>query len=128
MKYIQSQWRELGPELFLATLLVIILQASGAALTVYVLWRAWQSKPGLEVAFMAVVFAIANIAPFLIWAKPSPKPVEIPEEAFSVGPNSYMKIWATGERVHLVFKNIPMAKISFDKKIAKELANKLSEL
>jgi hypothetical protein len=129
MKFILNQWRELGPALFFVTIIVILIQAMGAALCLYILWRSWNTKPAFDLAIMAILFAIANAAPFFIWARPtSPKSVKIPEEAFSVGPDSYMKVWAVGERVHFVFKNMPMADISFDKKVAEELSRKLAEL
>jgi len=124
MNFILRQWRELGPALFLATLIVATIQMAGSILSFYVLWCAWNSKPGPQVAFMAIVFAIANLMPFFIWAKPSPKPVGIPEEAFSVG-NNYMKVWTSGGRIHLVFRNMPIAKISFDKRVAEELSQTL---
>ena len=129
MKFVRDQWNELGPSLFLVTLFLVLIQALGTGLTIHVIFKAWGSKPWVDLFFMSALLAAANVLCFLVWMKKPRQmnPIEIPQEALTVGPN-YMKIWSDGGRVHLVFRNMPMAKVSFDKRVVPELSQKLGEL
>jgi hypothetical protein len=52
----------------------------------------------------------------------------VPDNAVSAGPNDYMKIWTEGERVCINFRNMPTAKVMFDKRVCGELSERLKDI
>lgn len=81
--------------------------------------------------YLIIIYAIVFLALIIVIVKTNKltrKKAKIPGEAVSIGPDNYMKVWATSNRINFVFRNIPEAKICFDRRVAKDLAEWMKAL
>jgi len=81
--------------------------------------------PDAIVVLWAAVTIVAIIA---VFAKPkATPPAAIPEDAASIGPNDYMRVWRDKNRIKMVFRNIPQATVCFDCRAARDFAEWLQK-
>jgi hypothetical protein len=73
----------------------------------------------VHVAFWATAFAMVCV---LVWSKPTASPQPAPEDAATIGPDGYMKVWESGGRINMRFRNMPNHTVKFDRRAAGELA------
>jgi hypothetical protein len=79
-------------------------------------------------AIVVLWAAVAIVAIIAVFARPKPTPpATVPEDAASIGPNDYMRAWREGNRIKIVFRNIPEATVAFDCRAAREFAEWLQQ-
>lgn len=88
----------------------------------------------MNIFFKVLVPSVAVVLYFFITMS-SPKlnntPIKIPEEAKKVlrpDGQAYLNVWRAGDRVHVVFSNMPHVRVSFDHKVSKEFGEALQEI
>lgn len=54
--------------------------------------------------------------------RPKPRNSRIPDDAATIGPDGYMRVWETDGRISMAFRNVPGLVVKFDNRAAGDLA------
>lgn len=73
----------------------------------------------IHVAFWATAFAMLCV---LVWSKPTASTPPATDDAATIGPDGYMKVWLSDRRINMRFRNMPSVTVTFDRRAAGDLA------